>query len=468
MDTTTKTEPTSETTLAEQRRDTSGIAGHPRGLMVLFFTEFWERFSYYGMRALLTLYMAHPVSDGGVAFSESRRALVYGTYTMSVYLTALPGGLIADRFLGAKLAVLVGGVIIALGHFSMAVPSLTTFYAGLCLIAIGTGFLKPNISAMVGGLYQENDPRRDSGFSIYYMGINLGAFVSPFVCGYLAQTQSFRNFLTSIGVDPLSSWHWGFAAAGVGMSLGLVTYLSFRGRLAHVGLRPKERKRLETKGVDQPLTRDDWMRIGAIFVLFVFSIVFWGVYEQAGSTLTLFADKFTHNQLFGKGFPPSYYQSIQAVFVILLSPVFAWVWIKLRRREPSSPAKFAFGLFFVALSILLMVPASMLAASGPVSPMWLFSVYFISVVGELCLSPVGLSTVTKLAPAKFVGIMMGVWFVSIALGNFLAGFISRFFSGEDTSILVRLFGFTGIAVLVAASILALMTPWVRKLMGRVH
>jgi POT family proton-dependent oligopeptide transporter len=216
------------------------------------------------------------------------------------------------------------------------------------------------------------------------------------------------------------------------------------------------------------LSRGDWLRIAAIFVFFLFSIIFWGVYEQAGSTLSLFADKFTRNELFGKGFPPSYYQTLQALFVILLSPVFAWVWIRLGRREPSSPAKFAYGLFFVGLSILLMVPASMLAGSGPVSPLWLVGVYFISVIGELCLSPVGLSTVTKLAPAKFVGIMMGVWFVSIALGDFVAGFISRFFSGTDTSILVRLFGLTGAAVMIATAILAVMTPWVRRLMGRVH
>jgi POT family proton-dependent oligopeptide transporter len=436
--------------------------------MVLFFTEFWERFSYYGMRAILMFYMVKPVTEGAVEFPQTKAALIYGTYTMSVYLTALPGGFIADRFLGAKLAVLVGGVIIALGHFSMAFPSIPTFYAGLVLIAIGTGFLKPNISAMVGGLYQENDSRRDSGFSIFYSGINLGAFLSPIVCGFLAQSGTFQRFLSSVGIDPKTSWHWGFAAAGVGMTFGLVTYLSFRRRLANVGLKPKERMRVRTESVDQPLTREDWLRIAAIFVFFLFSIIFWGVYEQAGSTLSLFADKFTHNVVFGMGFPPSYYQTLQAIFVIMLSPVFAWIWIRLGRREPSSPAKFAYGLFFVGLSILLMVPASMLAASGPVSPLWLVGVYFISVIGELCLSPVGLSTVTKLAPAKFVGIMMGVWFVSIALGDFLAGLISRFFSGTDTSILVRLFGFTGAAVLIATAILALMTPRVRRLMGKVH
>jgi POT family proton-dependent oligopeptide transporter len=521
MDTTIKTEPT----VLEEKRDTSGIAGHPRGLMVLFFTEFWERFSFYGMRALLIIYMTHAISDGGLGLSDARAASIYGTYMMSVWFTALPGGWIADQFLGHRLAVAVGGVIIAMGHFSMAFPSVTTFYAGLVLITVGTGFLKPNISTMVGALYGENDPRRDSGFSIFYMGINFGAWISPFVCGFLAQTESFRNFLSSLGLNPLGSWHWGFAAAGVGMILGLISYAAFGGRLAHVGMRPKTRPRAQEKDRDQrtasgearrplwmtvvgglvgalvggvvgiliadviggsigglvgaliggllpsrlpALSRADWMRIAAIFVFFLFSIIFWSVYEQAGSSFNLFADRFTRNEIFGRGFPASYLQSLQAIFVILLSPVFAWLWIKLGRLEPSSPAKFAYGLFFVALSVLLMVPASRLAASGKVSLLWLVGVYFLSVVGELCLSPVGLSTVTKLAPASLVGMMMGVWFVSIAIGEKIAGYLAGHLSGNDTSVLVPLFGYTGIVVLVAVAILAIIAPRVRKLMGGVH
>jgi POT family proton-dependent oligopeptide transporter len=216
------------------------------------------------------------------------------------------------------------------------------------------------------------------------------------------------------------------------------------------------------------LSRGDWLRVGAIFVFFIFSIVFWGVYEQAASSFSLFADLFTRNEIFGHGFPPSYFQAPQAIFVIVLSPVFAWLWLRLGRHEPSSPAKFAYGLFFVAISVLLMVPASLLAASGRVSPLWLLAVYFVSVLGELCLSPVGLSTVTKLAPVRFVGIMMGVWFVSIALGEKLAGFLAGFFSGTDTTILARLFGYTGLGVLAAAAILVALTPWVRRLMGKVH
>src|SRR5262249_54574131 len=228
MDTTIKTEPANESILAGREPDTSGIAGHPKGLMVLFFTEFWERFSYYGMRAILMFYMTKPIAEGAIALPQSRASLVYGLYTSAVYWMGVPGGFISDRFLGPKLAVVVGGIVIATGHFSMAIPSLATFYAGLILISIGTGLLKPNVSSIVGELYQQNDSRRDSGFSIFYMGINLGAFVSPFVCGFLAQTDTFKRFLSSIGVDPTTSWHWGFAAAGFGMTFGLFSFLSFR------------------------------------------------------------------------------------------------------------------------------------------------------------------------------------------------------------------------------------------------
>jgi POT family proton-dependent oligopeptide transporter len=225
MDTTTEIVNTS---------DTSGLGGHPRGLAPLFFTELWERFSYYGMRAILVLYMVAPITAGGLGFDTKHAASIYGTYTMSVYLTALPGGLIADRFLGAGLAVFVGGVIIACGHFSMVFHSMGAFYAGMVLIAIGTGFLKPNISAMVGNLYGENDPRRDSGFSIFYMGINIGAVLAPLICGYMAQGESFKRLVASMGFDVTTSWHWGFGAAGVGMCLGLIIFVLNRKRFAQV------------------------------------------------------------------------------------------------------------------------------------------------------------------------------------------------------------------------------------------
>ncbi|HEX8118123.1 MAG TPA: peptide MFS transporter, partial [Pyrinomonadaceae bacterium] len=211
--------------------DASGLGGHPAGLTTLFFTELWERFSYYGMRAILVLYMVTPAGGGGLGFDTKSAASIYGTYTMSVYLTALPGGLIADKWLGARLSVLIGGIVIACGHFTMVFQSTTFLYAGMTLIAVGTGLLKPNISAMVGGLYRENDPRRDSGFSLFYMGINVGAVLAPLVCGYLAQGEGFRRFLAAQGFDPAAGWHWGFGAAGIGMTLGLVVFLAQRGRL---------------------------------------------------------------------------------------------------------------------------------------------------------------------------------------------------------------------------------------------
>jgi POT family proton-dependent oligopeptide transporter len=453
---------------AQAAADTGGLGGHPRGLTTLFFTELWERFSYYGMRAILILYMTHSVADGGLAFDTRKAASIYGTYTMSVYLTAVPGGWIADKFLGAKLAVLIGGIVIAMGHFSMALPSLGTFYGGLTLIAIGTGLLKPNISTMVGGLYGENDARRDGGFSIFYMGINIGATLAPFVCGYLAQGEGFKHFLSSMGFDPLGSWHWGFAAAGVGMTLGLTQYMAHRKRLARVGQRPAGQKSKVAARPAEPLTQAEWMRIGAIFVLFVFSVVFWAVYEQAGSSFNLFADKLTRDEIFGLHFPSSWFQSVPAIYVVILAPIFSWLWVRLGPREPSSPAKFAYGLFFLALSVLLLAPASLFAGGGKVSPLWLLGVYLLSVIGEMCLSPVGLSTVTKLAPARLVGSMMGVWFLSLAFGNKLAGVVAGFFNGDDTGALIRLFGYTGLVVLVATVTLVLMIPWVRRLMGRVH
>jgi POT family proton-dependent oligopeptide transporter len=448
--------------------DTGGIGGHPKGLTTLFFTELWERFSYYGMRAILILFMVAPASEGGLGFDTVKAASIYGTYTMSVYLTAVPGGFIADKVLGLRLAVLVGGIVIALGHFSMAYASVPTFYAGLVLIALGTGLLKPNISAMVGGLYGEDDPRRDGGFSIFYMGINIGATLAPLVCGYLAQGAGFKRFLSSMGLDPLSCWHWGFAAAGVGMTLGLAQYLAHRKRLERVGAKKTSKGSASLDApLQEPLTSQEWKRIAAIFVLFVFSVLFWAVYEQAGSSFNLFADRLTRNEIFGWAFPSSWYQTLPAIFVIALAPMFAILWNKMGNRQPSSPAKFAYGLLFLGISVVILVPASMWAGSGKVSPLWLVAVYFIQVVGEMCLSPVGLSTVTKLAPVRLVGLMMGVWFLSLALGNKVAGLAAGFFE-SNSDVLMRMFGYMAIVLFGATLILAVLTPWVRKLMGKVH
>lgn len=528
---------------------------HPRGLATLFFTELWERFSYYGMRAILVLYMVAPVAQGGLGFDTKHAASIYGTYIMSVYLTALPGGMLADRLLGAKLAVLLGGIIIACGHFSMVFHSLTFFYLGMVLIAVGTGLLKPNISAMVGGLYTKDDPRRDSGFSIFYMGINIGAFFAPLVCGYLAQGESFKAFVARMGFDVSTSWHWGFGAAGVGMCLGLVVYLLNQKRLPDL-----DRTALD-KGIDSELatdrsstvtteatttsvpprgnpiiavvlsivlpgagqlyrgqtgaglswlfayalawiwyllnggiisavlivgvvlacaisaarrvkptaqlTSDEWKRVGAIFVFFLFTILFWGAYEQKGVSLNLFAKDLVRTEVFGMRFPSSWLQSCTPIFVMMLAPIFSYLWVRLGKRQPSSPIKFTLGLFFIGLAYCLLVPAASMTAYGRISPLWLVGLYFLEVVGEMFLSPVGLSTVTKLAPVKLVGIMMGVWFLAASLGGKLAGELSKMYVPESGT-LIKLYGGIAVGLLISAGLLALLTPKVKKLMGTVN
>lgn len=449
--------------------DKSGFAGHPRGLGPLFFTELWERFSYYGMRAILVLYMVAPAAQGGLGFETKQATSIYGTYTMAVYITALPGGLLADYVFGARLAVLIGGIIIALGHFSMVFHSLSTFYLGMILIAVGTGLLKPNISAMVGGLYRENDPRRDSGFSIFYMGINIGAVLAPLVIGYFAQGESFKRFLSSMGFAPTSGWHWGFGAAGVGMILGLAIYLLNQRQLAQVGNRVKKQAAASVKsdGSSTSLTANDWKRIVAMLIFFLFTIAFWAAYEQKGASLNLYAKDLVRTEIFGMKFPSSYLQSCTPLFVILLAPFFSTIWVRMQDRQPSSPGKFTLGLLFIGAAYLLLIPASLLTVEGKISPLWLVALYFIEVCGEMCLSPVGLSTVTKLAPVKLVGIMMGAWFLATSFGNKLAGYLSGFYVANNSGQLVKLYGGIALGLLVAAGILALLTPTIKRLMGQV-
>jgi len=449
--------------------DTSGIFGHPRGLSTLFFTEFWERFSYYGMRSILILYMTATVANGGLGFDKPHASTLYGSYTMWVYLTGLPGGLTADRLLGARLAVLLGGVVIIFGHVAMVFHSMPFFYGGLTLIAIGTGLLKPNISTMVGSLYSENDPRRDSGFSIFYMGINIGAVLAPLTVGYLAQHESFKRFLAGNGLDPARSWHWGFGAAAVGMTAGLIVYLLNRGRLGNVGRRTTNQQKKEKLTLTrQPLTRSDWKRIGAIFIFFLFTILFWAAYEQKGASLNLFARDLVRTEVFGRTFPSSWLQSCTPAFVIMLAPLFSILWVRLGTRQPSSPVKFTLGLVFIGLAYCLLVPAAWMTGQGRISPLWLVGLYFLEVVGEMCLSPVGLSTVSKLAPLKLLGIMMGVWFLAAAFGNKLAGYLSTFFVADNPMQLVKLYGGIALGLLISAGILALLTPKVKKLMGTVN
>lgn len=440
--------------------------GHPRGLATLFFTEMWERFSYYGMRAFLILYITTPVSEGGLGFGVDRAGSIYGMYTGSVWFATIGGGILADWLLGQYRSALIGGILITAGHFTLAFPSLPFFYAGLTLIVLGTGMLKPNVSTMVGSLYDAQDTRRDSGFSVFYMGINLGAVIGPLVAGYLAQRVN---------------WHAGFACAGVGMTFGLIQYVMGRKHLMPA------LNRLTTKAAATPekataehqvLTSAEWKRLAAVVVFFAFACVFWAGYEQAGSTLNLFADRYTNLTILGFSFPSSWFQSVPSFYVIVFAPIFAWLWIKLGPREPSSPAKFAIGLFCIGLSfLLLMIPGAVIDHSGNggvrVSPWWLMVVYLLQEFGELSVSPVGLSLVTKLAPARIVGLMMGVWFLSISFGNIMAGYLAGFFPDPgapngNTIPLFTLFGAVGIAAVAAAVLLALLIKPVRKLMGGVH
>jgi proton-dependent oligopeptide transporter, POT family len=490
---------------ADALLDSSGIGGHPRGLTTLFVTEMWERFSYYGMRALLTLFMTLSIAQGGLGFSDKKAAATYGTYTMSVYLLCILGGYIADNFIGARRAVFWGGIIIASGHFSMALPSQSTFFLGLTLVALGTGLLKPNISTMVGSLYSPGDERRDAGFSIFYMGINIGALAASIVCGWLAQHPIFRGFLETAGLDPRQSWHWAFGAAGIGMTFGVINYLRRSRTLVHVGhppladaVRPWGKLAWVILGslalIGLMIGADHYRaivyglfvfqislilffafrkdiesrRIGAILIFFFAAQIFWAIFEQHGSSITLFAHRLTDNRVLGIPFPSAWWQSVNAAWVIILAPCFAWLWIKLGSRQPSSPTKFALGLLFVALSFVWMVPAARLAAEGRVSPLWLLGLFFLQTTGEMLLSPVGLSTMTKLAPARLTGLIMGIWFLAAALGNKLAGVLAGDFKSEEPAQLATYFWQQAITVGVITLGLFALVPWIKKLMGGVR
>jgi len=447
---------------------------HPWGLYTLFFTEMWERLSYYGMRALLVLFMTDSVR-GGMGLTDKVAGSIYGLYTAGVYLAALPGGWLADRLLGAQRAVWYGGIVIAAGHFTMAIPKTETFFLGLVLVVIGTGLLKPNVSAMVGDLYPEGGARRDAGFSIFYMGINLGAFIGPLVCGVLGEKHN---------------WHYGFAAAGVGMVLGLTQYRLSRKHLGTAGLRPGHEGgisrgqkiavllsvsllalavaggmagiiKIDPVGLASGTTvllvsvaiiyfgfvfffsgldSTGRKRVGLIAILCLAAALFWAGFEQAGSSFNLFADRYTARKFGGEmpagwftartisgEIPASWFQALGPIFVITLAPVMAVLWVRLGRRnlDPSLPMKFGLGLMLLACGFVVMAGAAVFVARGQkVWPTWLITTYLLHTFGELCVSPVGLSSVTKLAPRHLVGQMMGAWFLASSFGNLIAGRIA--------------------------------------------
>jgi len=498
--------------------DRGGFFGQPRGLSTLFFTEMWERFSYYGLRPLLILYMSAALADGGFGFQRLQASAIVGIYAGSVYLASLPGGWIADRLLGLRRAILTGAILIAFGHISIGTSAFlggrVPFFVGLVLIVLGTGLLKPNISAIVGDLYPEGGARRDAGFSIFYMGINSGAFLGQLVTGFLGEKFG---------------WHWGFGAAGVGMLIGVAVF-STRARktLGTIGLETTKHPdpvvqatqtlrakiaiaiglgllalvillaatraiTLDPQAIGRKmtyvlvgvgvayfgyifaaggLTGDERKRIIVILVLFIFSAIFWSAFEQAPTSLNLFARDFTDRRVGEFEIPAIWFQSVNSLFIIIFAPVFALIWSGLAKRglDLSSPTKFSLGLLVTALAFLLMLIASnIVVASGgtvKVSPWWLVGCYLLQTAGELSISPVGLSSMTKLSPRRYVGQMMGVWFLATSVGNLIAGLVGGNVNPEELAQTPKLFTLTTASLVVSGVILALMIVPIRKMMAR--
>ncbi|MET8351610.1 peptide MFS transporter [Micromonospora sp. NPDC005206] len=486
-----------------ERRAPTGrtFFGHPRALATLFLTEMWERFSFYGMRAILVLYLTAEAADDGLGLSESGANAVYGTYNAMVYLMALPGGWVADRLIGARRSVLWGGVVIAAGHYVMAVPTRWSVFAGMTLIVLGTGLLKPNISTMVGALYDRDSPRRDAGFSIFYMGINLGAFIAPLITGLLGEKIN---------------WHLGFAVAAIGMTFGVIQYVLGRRNLGDAGDRPADpllgadrRRALTRAGVlvavllvlvavlalaglftvntvvnaltavtvlvtigyftrimtDRELSATERSRMKAYLWLFVFAAAFWLIYDQAGSVLNLFAAERTDRDVAGFTFPASWLQSVNPILVIIGAPLFALLWLRVGNRV-STPVKFAVGLVLNGLSFVLMAAAAQAAVGGDlVSPWWLVAVFAVQVAGELSLSPVGLSATTKLAPVKYASQMLGLWFLATAVGDAIGGQVARLADTWSESTYFLTFGLASVAFGLAAVMFA---RQIRALMAGIH
>ncbi|EHZ2654559.1 peptide MFS transporter [Vibrio vulnificus] len=418
--------------------------GHPRGLFLLFGTELWERFSYYAMRAILVLYLTDTTINGGLGWSTKDALDLYGTYTGLVYITPLMGGYLADNYLGQRRSILIGGALMAIGQFTLALPadalglgSLHTFYLGLALLIAGNGLFKPNISTMVGDLYQEGDNRRDGAFTIFYMGINLGALIAGVVSG---------SVTTEFG------WKAGFVAAGIGMLISLVMQMALaQSWLGDIGREPAAKRDLAIKKSAQKeaLTKEEVDRIKVILVMSLFTIVFWAGFEQAGGLMNIYTQQYTDRMIGSFEIPAAWFQSLNPFFIITLAPVLAVLWVKLGKREPNSPVKFALAMFFLALGFLCMVGA-VVEQSGDTSVktsmLWLVGAFFFHTLGELCLSPIGLSLVTKLAPLRLASLMMGAWFGCNAIANYVAGYV-----GSHVGELGAMAIFSGIAVTATVS-----------------
>jgi POT family proton-dependent oligopeptide transporter len=490
------------------------IMGHPRGLATLFFTEMWERLSYYGMRAILILFMVSQMQDGGLAIDDVTATAIYGIYTAAVYLVALPGGWIADRLMGAQRAVLAGGIVIMSGHFVLAIPGTNSFFLGLLLVILGTGLLKPNVSTIVGSLYPDGDDRRDSGFTIFYMGINVGGMLGPLVCGGLGQ-------------NPDYGWHWGFGAAGVGMLFGVIQFWMTRHYLGTAGLHPASsgdeakdaisRRRgwigvaiglalifgFMIAGLSGAITYDPVLiakqttfviigmvavyfayvfafgkldsvekkRVVVIIALFLGISMFWSGFEQAGSSMNLFADRYTKLDFGWINIYSSWLQSVNSLFIITFAPFFAymWIWLAKHNLNPSTPAKFGLGLIFLGIGFSMMIIASTIVASGELAmPTWLLLTYLFHTFGELMISPVGLSATTKLAPKRFLGQMMGIWFVGAALGNLIAGQVAGDFDENNLAAFPGQYWQIVMTAVGAGIIFLVFSKPLKKLMGGIH
>ena len=447
-------------------KHSSDFLGHPKGLFICFATEMWERFSYYGMRALLILYLTKHWQ-----FTDAASYLIYGAYTSLVYIMPVFGGMLADQILGSKKAVTYGAILLVFGHLGMTVESSEQiFYLSLALIVSGVGFLKPNISTMVGALYTEGDPRRDSGFTIFYMGINIGAFTATLLCGYLGE---------EVG------WAYGFGAAGIGMLLGLIIFLWGQKYLEGLAEPPSEKYMTKVSGVSYEnwayisgviMVLITWFLVqnsqlvgqllggfGAIFIgawllyalfkcapeerdrlivvgiLILFSLIFWALFEQAGSSLNILTDRGVDRVIFGWEVPASMFQSLNAGFIFTIAPLFALLWIALAKRnmEPSTPIKFSIGIVLVGLGFLALVYGMQSSEALQTGVIWIVLIYFLHTLGELCLSPVGLSSVTKLSPQRIVGFMMGMWFFASAAGNYVAGLIAKGTAGDPVMLIAE-------------------------------
>jgi POT family proton-dependent oligopeptide transporter len=469
-----------------------GFFGHPKGLFTLFFTEFWERFSYYGMRAILVFYMYYEVSKGGLGLDENMALAIMSIYGSLVYMSGIIGGWLADRIFGTSKAIFYGGILIMFGHIVLAIPgSVTMFFVSMVLIVLGTGLLKPNVSSVVGEIYSEEDNRRDAGFSIFYMGINLGGFIAPLIVGEVGLKHNF---------------HLGFAIAAVGMFLGLLVFiftkkknLGLAGTVVANPLSPTEKKKVYSIiglatvliailiAVTIPLgiltfesfialigilgiliptiyffvmyrspktTEVERSRILAYIPLFIASVMFWAIQEQGSTILAHYADKRTDLEFAGFTISPAWFQSLNPLFIIILAPVFAWLWVKLGNRQPSVPKKFSLGLLFAGLSFLvILLPGYMTGSDSLVNPLWLVLSYFIVVLGELCLSPVGLSATTKLAPVAFSAQTMSLWFLSNAAAQAINAQIVKFYTPETEMVYFGVIG--GVAILLSILLFAL-------------